>query len=95
MLLFIFLRANNLAVNFLRDSLSFKLAALAFSLNGPVAECFSNVLLNLRAAVLGVYYCVELLFIGLNVLSVCAESLNVNQVFHFSRDISAHIIERR
>jgi hypothetical protein len=52
--LFFILRAENLAVNFLRDSLSLELAALALGLNRAIAEGLADILESLRAAIFSV-----------------------------------------
>jgi len=78
--LFLILGAENLAVNFLRDSLSLELASLALSLDGAIAEGLADILESLRAAILGVNDSVKLLLVSLHRVSVAPEILDIDIV---------------
>lgn len=78
MLLFI-LRANDLAVDLLRDTLSLELASLALGLDEAITRSFFHLLDYLRADVLGIDYSVELLFVSLD-LSVAAKVLLIDGI---------------
>ena len=64
--LFFILRAENLAVNFLRDSLSLELASLALGLNRAIAEGLADIFESLRAAIFSINHSVKLLLISLH-----------------------------
>lgn len=76
--LFFILWAENLAVNFLRDSLSLELASLTLSLNGAIAEGLADILESLRAAIFSVDYSIKLLLISLDRVCVAADILDID-----------------
>lgn len=78
--LFFILWAENLAVNFLRDSLSLELAALALCLNGAIAEGLADILESLRAAIFSVNDSIKLLLISLHRVSVATDILDIDIV---------------
>jgi hypothetical protein len=79
--LFFILRAENLAVNFLRDSLSLELAALALGLNRAVAEGLADILESLRPAIFSVNHSIKLLLISLHRVSVAPDILDIGGSF--------------
>ena len=91
MLLLLF-RAKNLAVHFLRNSFSFELASLAFSLDVSITESLSNLLLNLRSELFCGNNGIHLLLIGLNLEGVAADILKVNQIIHVSGDLCENLV---
>jgi hypothetical protein len=91
--LLLVLWTENLAVNFLRDSLSLELATFALSLNRAIAKGLSDIFLNLRSSVLSYYNSVELLFVSLDLIGVTTEVLVVNQVVHIGRGFCVRMID--
>jgi hypothetical protein len=79
LLLFI-LWAKNLAVNFLGDSLSFELTALALGLNGigTTTRGFSHIFEDLGADLFGINNRIQLLFVSLDEMRVAAKALLIS-----------------
>jgi hypothetical protein len=77
---FFVLGAKNLTVNFLRDGFSLELATLTLSLDGTIAESFTDILHSLRTDILGIDYRVELLLIGTNKVGVASDILQIDIV---------------
>jgi hypothetical protein len=82
--LLLFLRAEDLAVNFLRNCLSLELTALAFGLDGAIAECLLDIFLDLGSELLGVDGSVHEFLISLDLEGVAAKVLKVHKVVYIS-----------
>jgi hypothetical protein len=82
--LLLVLRAEDLAVDFLRYCLSLELATLALGLDGAIAECLLDILLNLGSELLGVNGSVHELLVSLDLEGVAAKILKVHKVVYVS-----------
>ena len=90
--LLLVLRAEDLAVDFLRNCLSLELAALALSLDGPIAECFLDIFLDLGSELLSIDGSVHELLVSLDLEGVAANVLKVNEVVHVSRNFGENLV---
>ena len=79
-MLFLVFRSDDLAVDFLRDSHHLELATLALGLYKPIARDFLNLLEDLGAHILSVYNGIQLLFVGLDKVSIASEVLKIDHI---------------
>jgi hypothetical protein len=82
--LLLVLRAEDLAVDFLRNCLSLELAALALGLDGAITESLLDILLDLGSELLGVDGSVHELLVSLDLEGVAAKILKVHKVVYVS-----------
>jgi hypothetical protein len=68
----------------LRNCLSLELAALAFGLDGAIAECLFHILLDLGSELLGVDGSIHELLVSLDLECVAAKVLKVHKVVYVS-----------
>lgn len=88
---FFVLGAKNLTVNFLRDGFSLELATLTLSLDGTIAESFTDILHSLRTDILGIDYRVELLLICTNKVGVAPDILQIDIVSGSSHSLRRYL----
>ena len=91
-MLLLVLRAEDLAVDFLRNCLSLELAALALGLDGPIAECFLDIFLDLGSELLSVDGSVHELLVSLDLEGVAAKVLEVHEVVYVSRNFGENLV---
>lgn len=83
-MLLLILRAEDLAVDLLRNCLSLELATLALCLDRTIAECLLDIFLNLGSELLGVDCSVHELLVSLDLEGVAAKVLKVDKVVYVS-----------
>lgn len=77
-LFFLVFRSDDMAVDFLRNSHNLELTTLAFGLNKPIARGFLYLFEDLGAHILSVYDGIQLLFVGLDKVSITSKVLKID-----------------
>ena len=90
--LLLVLRAEDLAVDFLRNCFSLELATLALSLDRTIAECFLDIFLDLGSKLLSVNGSVHELLVGLDLKGIAAKVLKVHKVVHVSGNFGENLV---
>lgn len=91
-MLLLVLRAEDLAVYFLRNCFSLELATLALGLDRAIAECFLDIFLDLGSELLCVDGSVHELLVSLDLEGIAAKVLKVHKVVHVSGNFGKNLV---